>query len=103
MFFKVLNVPLNQRSVALQNLQVLSVLFLGCFCKVERARNQRCPVDDDNLIVRYGVRCIDGNRNTGMSDKVSFGVLFRALAFVEYSNDLHPSFLRINESLGNWR
>jgi hypothetical protein len=52
------------QGLVLQDQQILSVLFLGCFRKIERPGDYCFPVDDHDLVMGNGVFVIYEGGNT---------------------------------------
>lgn len=101
MIFKVPDVAVHDRPVALEDLQVLGILLLRGPGKIEGTGDQGAAVDDDDLVVGDGVGRVDKGGDAGMGDKVSRGVFLSALAPVQDCYDPDAALAGSDEGLGD--
>jgi len=101
MLFKIPNIFVYQRLIPLDDQQILSILLFRSFRKVERASDKCVPVDNDYLVVRYGVLVVDEDSYTSVDKKRCSGIPFFPLAFVKDSNYRNTAFLGVQKSFRN--
>ena len=92
MLCKVLNIAVSQRLVPLENQEVFSILLFSSFREIERAGQQRDAVDNDDLVMRNCMYCIDVSWYACMSKEISSSVFLPPLALVQNRNNLDPLF-----------
>lgn len=69
MFLEVRELLFQEVGSALQDKQILGVLFLSCLREIERPGNDRRLVNDDDLVVRNSVLVVDEGRNTDVAQE----------------------------------
>jgi len=71
---------LGGQFLAPQNQKILSILFLGCFRKIERPGQNSLPVDDHDLVVSNRMARINEGRDAGMNQERRRRIPLRPLA-----------------------
>ena len=56
--------------IAANSQEILRVPFFSRLCEVERPGDDSFSVYDHDLVVSYGMGCIDSGRNTGVGQEI---------------------------------
>ena len=83
MLFKIPAVEFRELS-GRQDERIFRILPVGVPVKVEAPRHHRFAVDENHLVVRRAVLCIDSHGDPCVRDEFRFGIGFFPIFFVEH-------------------
>jgi hypothetical protein len=78
----------GRKLFVMNNEMVLCILLFCGLCEIERSGNDDFVVYDRDLVMSYGVGCIDFGRNAGVDQEVGGRVLLGPLTLVQDNLDV---------------
>lgn len=100
MFLPILCISPGQILVS-NHKQVFGVLLFRRPGEIERAGDHRFPVNNHDLGARDRMGSIYLGKDPGMGQKISLGILFPSLAFIQDDLHLNSSFVGIELGFAN--
>ena len=81
--------------------QILRILLFCGLGEIERSGDDRGLVDDQDLVVGYGVFAVDVGGNAGVRQEGGRRISFGALALIQNGLDLYSPFMGSDQGLAD--
>lgn len=96
----VINIPLSE-FLAIQNQEIFSIPLFCRIREIKATGNDRFLIDNQYLVVSYGVFSVNISRNAHVKSEVGGAVAFGLVAFIQDNDRPDAPFVRLNQCLGD--